>query len=97
MLKIEFADNGIGISPKEQKKIFNKFYRIYGKDIPSVKGTGLGLYRVRELIKTHRGKITVSSEGEGKGTTFRIELPIYQGENNNWRKNIFKPRQKKHM
>ncbi len=97
MLKIEFADNGIGISPKEQKKIFNKFYRIYGKDIPSVKGTGLGLYRVRELIKTHRGKITVSSEGEGKGTTFRIELPIYQGKNNNWRKNIFKPRQKKHM
>jgi two-component system phosphate regulon sensor histidine kinase PhoR len=51
-LTIEFADNGIGISPNEQKKIFNKFYRVYGKDIPSVKGTGLGLYRVRELIKT---------------------------------------------
>jgi len=97
MLVIEFTDNGIGISPKEQKKIFNKFYRIYGKDIPSVKGTGLGLYRVKELIKTHNGKLSVSSEGEGKGTTFRIELPIYRGEKNNWLKNIFKPGQKKHM
>ena len=90
LLTIEFADNGIGISTKEQKKIFNKFYRIYGKNIPNVKGTGLGLYRVKELIKTHHGKISVSSEGEGKGTTFRIGLPIYRGENKQWFKNIFK-------
>ncbi|MEJ2103180.1 MAG: HAMP domain-containing sensor histidine kinase [Ignavibacteriaceae bacterium] len=87
-LMVEFADNGIGIVPKEQKKIFNKFYRIYSHDIPSVKGTGLGLYRVKELIKTHRGKITVNSEGEGKGTTFRIELPIYRGEKNQLLKNF---------
>ena len=87
-LIIEFSDNGIGISPKEQKKIFNKFYRIYNHDIPSGKGTGLGLYRVKELIKIHSGKITVSSEGEGKGTTFRIELPIYRGEKNQLLKNF---------
>jgi len=73
----EFTDNGIGIHPKEQKKIFNKFYRIYSKEIPNVKGTGLGLYRVKEIVKIHSGKISVFSEGEGKGITFKIEIPVY--------------------
>jgi signal transduction histidine kinase len=75
---IEFTDNGIGIDPKELKKIFNKFHRVYHQNIPNVKGTGLGLYQVKEIIKNHGGKIYVFSEGEGKGTTFKIELPIYQ-------------------
>ncbi|MBE0572050.1 MAG: HAMP domain-containing histidine kinase [Ignavibacteriaceae bacterium] len=74
---IIFSDLGIGVAAKEQKKIFNKFYRIYNKEIPNVKGTGLGLYRVKEIIKAHDGKITVLSEGEGKGTTFKLELPAY--------------------
>ena len=74
---IIFSDLGIGVAAKEQKKIFNKFYRIYNKQIPNVKGTGLGLYRVKEIIKAHDGKITVLSEGEGKGTTFKLELPAY--------------------
>ena len=56
---ILFSDLGIGINAKEQKKIFNKFYRIYNKEIPNVKGTGLGLYRVREIIKAHKEKYTV--------------------------------------
>lgn len=73
---IYFSDNGIGIHPKEQKNIFQKFYRIYDEDIPNVKGTGLGLYLVKEIIKNHRGKISVASEGKGKGTTFIIELPV---------------------
>lgn len=72
---IEFTDSGIGIPAKEQKKIFSKFYRIYDDDIPNVKGTGLGLYRVKEIVKSHGGKISVSSDGTGKGATFRIELP----------------------
>jgi len=75
---IEFSDKGIGISPNEQKKIFNKFYRIYHKNIPSVKGTGLGLYWVKEIIKNHGGNITLFSEGENKGSTFKIEFPIYK-------------------
>ena len=74
---INFTDLGIGIAAKELKKIFNKFYRIYNKEIPNVKGTGLGLYRVKEIIKAHNGKITASSEGESKGTTFKIEMPAY--------------------
>lgn len=75
-VQIHFKDNGVGIPPKEIKNIFQKFYRVYDTDIPSVKGTGLGLYWVKEIVKTHKGKISAESEGKGKGTTFIIELPI---------------------
>lgn len=79
-LIICFEDNGIGISEKELKKVFQKFYRIYDKDIPNVKGTGLGLYWVREIIRNHKGKISVQSSGKGEGTTFIIELPVYKNK-----------------
>ena len=75
---INFIDHGIGLSAKDQKKIFHKFYRISGKDIPSVRGTGLGLHLVKEIIKSHGGKIMVYSDGKDKGSTFTIELPIYK-------------------
>lgn len=75
-VEIYFTDNGIGIPAKEQKNIFHKFYRVYDDDIPNVKGTGLGLYWIKEIIRNHKGKISVRSEGKGKGTTFIIELPI---------------------
>jgi signal transduction histidine kinase len=88
-LIIQFADNAIGIAADEQKKIFNKFYRIYNKEIPNVKGTGLGLYRVREIIKAHKGKISVSSKGESGGTTFTIEMPVHKESKSNWLKNYF--------
>lgn len=75
---IEFQDQGIGIDQRNLKRIFNKFYRIDNKKVPSVKGTGLGLYWVKEIIKFHGGKIRAVSGGENKGTLFIIELPIYQ-------------------
>jgi signal transduction histidine kinase len=74
---IELQDNGIGIETKNYKNIFNKFYRISNRNIPNVKGTGLGLYWVKEIIKFHGGKISISSDGLNKGTCFKIELPIY--------------------
>lgn len=76
-VEIDFEDNGIGIPHDEIKKIFQKFHRLYDKDIPNVKGTGLGLYVVKEIIKNHKGKITAYSEGKGKGAKFKIELPVY--------------------
>lgn len=76
-VEIEFCDNGIGIPYDQTKKIFQRFYRIYDSDIPNVKGTGLGLYVVREIIKYHGGKISAISEGKGKGTKFKIELPVF--------------------
>ena len=75
--EVEFSDNGIGIPHDQIKKIFQRFYRIYESDIPNVKGTGLGLYVVREIIKNHKGKVTASSEGKGKGSKFKIELPVF--------------------
>lgn len=77
-LYIFFTDNGIGLAPKDQKKVFKKFQRINRKDIPSVKGTGLGLYWVREIIKSHGGDIKVESPGVNRGTKFTIELPKYR-------------------
>jgi two-component system, OmpR family, phosphate regulon sensor histidine kinase PhoR len=76
-LLIEFSDKGIGIDPKDQKKVFHKFQRISSKSIPNVKGTGLGLYWVKEIVKMHGGTVSLFSEGKNKGTTIKIELPIY--------------------
>lgn len=75
---VQVNDSGIGISPRDQKNIFQKFQRVYNKNIPNVKGSGLGLYWAREIIKYHGGKMSVNSAGIGKGTTFIIELPIFQ-------------------
>jgi signal transduction histidine kinase len=75
---VEFTDNGIGILLRNQKKIFNKFQRLYNPKNPSVKGTGLGLYWVKEIVEYHGGKISVKSAGIDQGTTFKIGLPIYQ-------------------
>ena len=74
-LKMDFKDRGIGISGENQREVFKKFCRIYNPESPSVKGTGLGLYWVNEIIRHHRGSITVSSEGKNRGSTFHIELP----------------------
>jgi signal transduction histidine kinase len=74
-LIFEFADNGIGIAPKNLKKIFKKFYRISRPDVPNVKGTGLGLYWTKEIVKYHGGGIKAVSQENG--TIFRVELPVY--------------------
>lgn len=74
---VTFSDQGVGIPGKESKKIFHKFHRLYNQKIPSVKGTGLGLYWVREIVRNHGGTVSVFSKGEGKGTVFTISLPIY--------------------
>jgi signal transduction histidine kinase len=75
---IDVKDNGMGIQPRDQKKIFNKFQRIYNPQSPNVKGTGLGLYWVKEIIKHHGGRINVESKGTDQGSTFKITLPIYK-------------------
>lgn len=64
-------DNGSGMSTDALNKLFTPFERFHAK----VKGTGLGLYMIRQIAVAHGGQITATSQGEGKGTTFRLLLP----------------------
>lgn len=75
-LQIRIKDNGIGISLKQQQHIFKKFYRVPNGDVHKVKGYGLGLSYVSEIMKRHKGKVQIESE-ENKGTTVTIILPLY--------------------
>jgi two-component system, OmpR family, sensor histidine kinase VicK len=72
---LTFQDKGKGIDPEHLKKVFRMFYRVrsHGENI---RGTGLGLYIVKSVITAHRGRIKVTSEGLGKGSTFHIYLPL---------------------
>lgn len=73
ILKVQ--DSGIGMSRKSLDKIFEKFIRGQNGSSIYTEGTGLGLYVAREIAKAHRGDIRAESEGEGKGSTFILELP----------------------
>jgi len=72
---ISVKDNGIGIAPGEQQKIFKKFYRAQSGNVHTAKGLGLGLYFVKKIIELHHGQIEVNSV-EAIGTEFKIILPI---------------------
>ena len=74
-LRISISDNGQGISKKDLKKVFRKYYRVKNGDVHKVKGYGLGLAYVQKIIKMHRGKIAVESN-PGEGTTFVLSLKL---------------------
>ena len=74
-IETHITDSGVGLSPKELKRIFRRFYRVANLSTEKAKGTGLGLYIVRAIVKKHYGKIWVESKGEGKGSTFIVQLP----------------------
>lgn len=72
---IQVVDRGVGIEPKEKKRIFEKFYRIPSEENKRLPGTGLGLAIVSHIVKAHGGHIEVES-ALGKGSTFSIYLPF---------------------
>lgn len=69
---VRIRDSGIGIATGELKRIFRRFYRV---PMQKKKGTGLGLFIVRSIVKKHGGRITADSKGEGTGSTFYVQLP----------------------
>ncbi len=74
---LEVTDNGRGIAPREQKRIFDKFYRGTEPLLKAIEGTGLGLAMVKHIVAGHGGKVAVTSD-LGKGATFTITLPAIE-------------------
>jgi signal transduction histidine kinase len=74
-VNLEVVDHGIGIAPKEQPKIFEKFYRVGDPLVHNTKGSGLGLALVRHIVRAHGGEVRVES-APGRGSKFIITLPV---------------------
>ncbi|HKE55301.1 MAG TPA: HAMP domain-containing sensor histidine kinase [Pyrinomonadaceae bacterium] len=72
---VRVADKGIGIPSAQLKRIFKRFYRVPGRFMARVKGTGLGLFIVHSVVEKHGGRVFAESAGLGHGSTFTVQLP----------------------
>jgi len=73
-IRIEIHDTGVGIAPETLPKLFDKFVRSRNAHHVNVSGTGLGLFVVKQMVEAHSGRVWATSEGEGKGSVFHVEL-----------------------
>jgi signal transduction histidine kinase len=76
-LNLEVADNGIGLSPRATRRVFDRFYQVDQRLSRRAGGCGLGLSIVKFIVEAHGGTVTVSSR-LGKGSTFTVRLPQMQ-------------------
>lgn len=74
-VQIAVVDQGIGIDPKDARRIFHRFYRADSPEVRKRNGTGLGLYVVAGLVRSLGGRITARSPGPGQGMTVTVHLP----------------------
>lgn len=72
---VSVADRGIGIAPEERAHLFSKFYRGEGAKRAGIRGTGIGLAMVAQIVAAHHGRVSVASQ-PGQGSTFTISLPL---------------------
>ena len=73
---VEVTDTGIGMSEETLHSVFDKFERAHNANEVNVTGTGLGLFVARTMAQAMKGDLYATSEGEGRGSTFTIELPL---------------------
>jgi signal transduction histidine kinase len=73
--RLDVIDSGEGIRSQDLKNVFKMFWRGSEERSPHLRGTGLGLYIVRNIVKDHHGKVWASSPGPGRGSTFGVRLP----------------------
>jgi signal transduction histidine kinase len=77
--RVRVTDRGIGIAPRQQRRIFRKFYRVQTDEGSGPQGTGLGLAIVDHVMRGHGGFVEVESE-PGRGSSFTLHFPLYAGE-----------------
>jgi signal transduction histidine kinase len=75
-MTLRIADRGMGLPENEEKRIFRRFYRVPGRSTGKIRGTGLGLFLVRNIVHQHGGRVKASSPGPGLGTTLTFTLPL---------------------
>lgn len=74
-VQVTVVDHGIGLTPADARRIFQRFYRVESEAVRRRKGTGLGLFVVAGLVRSLRGRISATSPGPGQGTSVMVQLP----------------------
>jgi signal transduction histidine kinase len=74
-VRVSIKDEGMGINPQDQEKLFERYYRVETSHTQHISGFGIGLYLSAEIIHQHEGKIWAESES-GVGSTFHFTLPL---------------------
>lgn len=72
----QITDTGIGVTPTEKENLFGKFIRAKRAMLVRPDGSGLGLFIVKKIVEAHGGEVKIMSDGENKGSTFKIYLPV---------------------
>jgi two-component system, OmpR family, sensor histidine kinase SenX3 len=81
-VSLRVIDTGVGLPANQFKRIFTRFYRVPGRAMAKIKGTGLGLFLVRNIARQHGGDATATSPGPNLGTTITITLPLANAASN---------------